>query len=415
MKPLMSFDLNKYDLSDAETQKAKEKLIDVVNRCRVDRYAFFPENVFDIVDEARPPRVIVLSTRGPDYGHHVKQISAAAQLKGGYIEALVHDPSDLENLNNPVLSDYKQSSLEEFFANTAAFAGCLIVDRTSTWYPAVRYKSKLKQAGFKVLRQEQFLNAPGLEACGGFYREHSDVMLARFEEFLALDRLWCDAFSRQTYYYALASFISMNYQYFAFHCGDHLQSYFSPDIELKLGPNTVYADCGSCDGREVLIFSNKVKQKFKAIHAFEPDRRNFLKLSNTVTQHIAEHGPLPIYCHELGVFDRDGYLHAEGYGTQVVITEQAETTGAGLHVCKLDNMLDELGHLRLEIEGAELAALHGARQLILKHRPTMTISSYHKATDFLELPLFIEETGLNYQLSLRHQSLEPGVLCIYAL
>jgi hypothetical protein len=134
----MSGELNTYGgLSDAATQKAREKLIAVVDRCREDRYSFFPRNVFDMVDGLQPPRVIVLSTRGPDCGHHVEKISAAAQLKGGYIEALVHDPSDLENLNNPVLSLYKQLTLEEFFADTAAFAGCLIVDRTSTWYPAV--------------------------------------------------------------------------------------------------------------------------------------------------------------------------------------------------------------------------------------------------------------------------------------
>jgi FkbM family methyltransferase len=411
----MPFDINKYDLSDTATQKVKEKLIEVVDRCRGDRYSFFPENVSELVAGPHAPRVVVFSTRGPDCSHHVEKIAAAARLRGGHIEALVHDPSDIENRNNPALSAYRQITLADFFADTAAFSGCLIVDRTSTWYPAIRYKSKLKQAGFNVLRQEQFLNAPGLEAGGGFYREHADVMLDQFEDFLALDQLWGDAFSRQTYYYALASFISMNYQFFAVHCGDHLQSYFSPDIDLKLGAETVYVDCGSHDGREVLIFSDRVKHQFKAVHAFEPDRSNFVLLSNTVTRHIARHGALPIYCHELGVFDRDGYLHAEGHGTQVVITEQREPDSSGLHVCKLDNMLDELGHLRLEIEGAELAALHGARQLILKHRPTMTVSAYHKASDFLELPRFIQETGLDYQLFLRHQSLEPGVLCIYAV
>lgn len=411
----MPLGFSKYDLSDAATRKARENLIAVVDRCRRDRYAFFPSDVLDRLAGPHAPRIVVFSTRGPDCGHHVSQIAAAARLKGGCIEALVHDSSDTDNRSNPALSAYRQITVEEFFADTAAFAGCLIVDRTSTWYPAIRYKNKLKQAGFDVLRQEQFLNAPGLETSGGFYREHADVMLARFEEFLALERLWGDALSRQTYYYALASFISMNYQYFALHCGDYLQRYFSPDIDLNLGAGTVYADCGSHDGRELLIFSDRVRHRFKAVHAFEPDRRNYVLLSDTVSRHIAQHGALPIYCHEMGVFDRDGYVHAEGHGTQVVISEESGTAGSGMHVCKLDSMLDELGHLRLEIEGAELAALQGARQLILQHRPTMTVSAYHKATDFLELPRFIEETGLGYRLSLRHQSLEPGVLCIYAV
>jgi len=402
-------------LSDAATQLARDKVVDVYRRCRENRYAFFPENVYEMIHGAQDLRVVVFSTRGPDCPQHLDRIAAAAKLKGGRIEALVHDTDDHDNRHSAKLRGYRQLTTEEFFADAQAFAGCLIVDRTSTWFPGIRYKLKLKQAGFDVLRVEQFLNAPGLEAAGGSYRSHSDLMLSRFDDFLLLDKYWQDNLSRQTYYYALAAFISMNYQYFALHCGDHLQSYFPPDIDLKMGPDTAYADCGSNDGREIMIFAERVQHRFRAVHAFEPDKRNFINLSNNVSNYVAQHGAAAIYCHELGVFDRDGYLHAEGYGTQVMVTERAGAPGMGLHVCKLDNILDELSHLRLEIEGAELPALHGARQLILKHRPTMTISTYHKATDFLDLLRFIEETGLDYRLSLRHQSLEPGVLCIYAV
>lgn len=411
----MSFNLSKYDLGDAVTQKTREKLIEVVKRCQQNRHAFFPPNVADLINVGQPLRVVVFSTRGLGFCQQLDQIEAAVQLKGGRVEALVHDTGDAENLNNPRLASYRQITTEQFFAGTTAFSGCLIVDRTSTWYPGIRYKIKLKQAGFDVLRVEQFLNAPGLEAAGGCYRSHADLMLGRFDEFLALERHWNDPVSLQTYYYALAAFISMNHQYFALNCGDFQQRYFSEDIDLRLGTNTVYADCGSHDGSEILIFAERARHQFKAVHAFEPDHKNFIQLTNTVHRYVAQHGVKPVYCHELGVFDRDGYLHAEGYAGGVTITEQAATPGTGLHVCKLDNVLDELGHLRLEIEGAELQALHGASQLIQKHRPTMTVSAYHLATDFPDLLRFIEETGLDYQLSLRHQSLEPGVLCIYAL
>jgi FkbM family methyltransferase len=402
-------------LSDEATRIARDKLIDIHRRCQENRHAFFPENVAELIDGKQELRIVVFSTRGLGFCQQLDEIEAVLKLKGGRVEALVHDKDDHENRNNPRLSGYKQITTEDFFANVAAYAGCLIVDRTSTWYPGIRYKVKLKQAGFDVLRVEQFLNAPGFEAIGCSYRSHADLMLTRFEEFLALERHWHDNLSRQTYYYALAAFISMNYQYFALHCGDFQQRYFSPDIDLKLGADTVYADCGSHDGSEAMIFAERVKHQFKAVHAFEPDRHNFIKLTNTINRYVAERGVSPIYCHELGVFDRDGYLHAEGYAGGVTISDQAGTSGSGLHVCKLDSLLDELTHLRLEIEGAELPALHGARQLILKNRPTMTVSAYHLATDFPDLLKFIEETGLDYQLSLRHQSLEPGVLCIYAV
>ena len=99
----------------------------------------------------------------------------------------------------------------------------------------------------------------------------------------------------------------------------------------------------------------------------------------------------------------------------VTVTDSQGGDGSGMHVCRLDDMLDEMTHLRLEIEGAELAALNGANGIIKRNRPKLIISAYHKATDFLDLTRFVEEIDLNYQMRLRHQSLEPGVLCIYAV
>lgn len=401
-------------LSDESTRLARDKLIDIHRRCLENRYAFFPAQAAQLLSEPQELRVVVFSSRGLGFAQQLDEIDAVLALKGGRVEAVIHDTDDHDNRNNPRLSSYRQITSDEFFANTAVFAGCIVVDRTSTWYPGIRYKVRLKQAGFNVLRVEQFLNAPGFESVQCSYRVHSNLMLDNFEQFLALERHWQDNFSRQTYYYALASFISMNYQYFALHCGDFRQRYFPADIDLKLGADTVYADCGSNDGSEIFIFAERAGHKFKAVHAFEPDRQNFIKLSDNIQRYAKQHGPAPIYCHEMGVFNRDGYLHASGYDGGVAITDHAATSEGGLHVCKLDNHLDELTHLRLEIEGAELAALHGARQLILKHRPTMTVSAYHLATDFPDLLHFIEETDMDYRLSLRHQSLEPGVLCIYA-
>ena len=43
----------------------------------------------------------------------------------------------------------------------------------------------------------------------------------------------------------------------------------------------------------------------------------------------------------------------------------------------------------------------------------MAISVYHKASDFPDVIGFLREADKGYRLSLRHQSLEPGVLCIY--
>lgn len=397
------------------TREARSKLIEIHRRCQANRHALFPANTAELIHGPASLRVVVFSSRGLSFSQQLDDVEAVLRLKGGRVEAVVHDVGDLDNRHNPRLAGYRQLETHEFFADTRAFQGCLIVDRTSTWYPGIRYKVKLKQAGFDVLRLEQFLNAPGFEAVQCAYRSHSDFMLERFDEFLALERHWQDDFSRQTYYYALASFISMNYQYFALHCGDFRERYFPADIDLRLGPDTVYADCGSNDGSEIFIFADRVGHAFKAVHAFEPDRQNFRKLSDNMQRYVVERGPAPIYCHEMGVFNRNAFLQATGYDGGVSISDQVAESDSGLHVCKLDSQLDELTHLRLEIEGAELQALQGARQLLRAHRPTLCVSAYHLADDFPKLLGFIEEADLGYKLALRHQSLEPGVLCIYAV
>jgi FkbM family methyltransferase len=238
-------------------------------------------------------------------------------------------------------------------------------------------------------------------------------MLARFAELLALESVWADDQSVETYYFALASFISMNHEFFVFHCGDYTQRYFPPDLDLRFGDACTYADCGAYDGSEALMFADRAQRRFRQLHVFEPDRRNFLNVTTRVNAYIAEHGYLPIHCHELGVFDRNAFLAATGYEAGVSVIGEEATGNGGIHVCRLDDMLDDLGYLRLEIEGAELAALHGAEGLIRAHRPGMTISAYHKASDFLDIADFLRPLELGYKLRLRHQSLEPGVLCVY--
>lgn len=404
------------DLSDDATRHARDLLLRLRERCTLDRFTCFPRRTLEQMARG-PMDVIVLGTHGKEFPAQLAHVARVAEAQGSRVRAVVADVGeDAAAHAFAATSHVPVIGLEQFFGEAGRHADCLVVDRTCTWYPGVRYKVRLKQAGLHVLRFEQFVHAAAKAPEDAAYRAHSDLMLARFDEFLAVERYWDDALSLQTYYYALAAFIGMNHEYFAFHCGDYAQRYFAPDCGLAFGESTVYADCGSNDGGEVLIFAALANHRFKAAHAFEPERSNFRVLCDTLARYQAVHGPRPVYPHECGVYDRNAFLPFQGSGTAVSIDESgaAAGSGAGIHVSRLDDVLDELGHLRLEIEGAELAALRGARGLILRDRPSMTISAYHRPEDFLELPRFVEETGLGYRMRLRHQSLEAGVLCIYA-
>jgi hypothetical protein len=71
--------------------------------------------------------------------------------------------------------------------------------------------------------------------------------------------------------------------------------------------------------------------------------------------------------------------------------------------------------IKMDVEGAELAAIAGARQMIRKYRPDMAISLYHTAEHLWEIPLCIHEMGLDYKLYIRCHAHNSFDSVLYAL
>jgi hypothetical protein len=57
--------------------------------------------------------------------------------------------------------------------------------------------------------------------------------------------------------------------------------------------------------------------------------------------------------------------------------------------------------IKLDIEGAEKAALLGAKNIIKQYRPKLAICAYHKFDDFFELPKTIIEINSEYKIYLK--------------
>jgi hypothetical protein len=68
----------------------------------------------------------------------------------------------------------------------------------------------------------------------------------------------------------------------------------------------------------------------------------------------------------------------------------------------------------MNIEGAEIEALRGARNLIQKHAPKLAISGYHRPSDLWEIPALIRELNPDYKLSLRQHDGGTIETVIYA-
>jgi FkbM family methyltransferase len=127
--------------------------------------------------------------------------------------------------------------------------------------------------------------------------------------------------------------------------------------------------------------------------AFEPDQTNLKRLMAYVGRApIGETTILPC-----GLSDalRDlTFAGAKGPSSRLVENAPAAAAATTTIRCvALDDVLPGLqpDFIKLDIEGAEMAALNGMKQTLARARPRLTVCLYHRPQDIWEIPAFVSE------------------------
>ena len=76
-------------------------------------------------------------------------------------------------------------------------------------------------------------------------------------------------------------------------------------------------------------------------------------------------------------------------------------------VTRLDDVpvCSEATWIKMDIEGAEMQALAGAKDTILRNHPRLTICIYHSDEDMLRIPEYIHNLVPEYKLYIGHHTL----------
>lgn len=188
----------------------------------------------------------------------------------------------------------------------------------------------------------------------------------------------------------------------------------------KVENGDVVIDGGGCFGDTALYFAHVVGPTGK-VFAFEFIRENMAIFQknmalNPTLRDIISLVPNPLWSHS----GEHLYITEDGPASSVSSAKPAgsDTVEIILTVSiddfVWDNNLEKVDFIKLDIEGAELNALHGAEKTIKKFTPKLAICLYHNIQHFATIPAYLNSLGVDYTFSLGHYTPHFGETVLFA-
>ncbi len=189
---------------------------------------------------------------------------------------------------------------------------------------------------------------------------------------------------------------------------DNVGQYFDPHI-VRFCDNEILVDGGCLN----LSTSLELRERVPGVkvHAFEPSPENYRLCMEIKNRESFDNATI----YNLGLWSKAAELGFSDTGDgSSSVKESGETI---IRVDRLDKIIvdEKVTFIKMDLEGAELEALKGARQIIQKCRPKMAISIYHKQEDLLTIPSLIMEYVDNYKYFIRCYKNEFREVVLYAV
>lgn len=172
---------------------------------------------------------------------------------------------------------------------------------------------------------------------------------------------------------------------------------------FKWNDKEVYVDAGVSDGINIFQFIEKVNWKYSSVVAIEADTNNYCLAKNNLS-----------YIKNLDLMNKALFSHE--CTLRFLSTDKSTKRGnarvqndgdISVSAISGDSLNIAPTYIKMDIEGAEMAALDGFQKSIVECKPKLAICAYHSQTDFWEIPLKLHEMNPKYKIILRnHEHLE---------
>ena len=218
-----------------------------------------------------------------------------------------------------------------------------------------------------------------------------------------------DEKSRRVFKAALKFKLTEDYTYLLEVKDDVKKQYF--DEVVKFSDEEVFVDCGGYTGDTIEAFLKAVDNKFKHIYSFEPDERNF-KILTKYVEDLEQKDKIKAI--KAGVYYKSSVFYLQGEEMAIACTNEA--TDRKVEVCAIDDVVKFAPtYIKMDLETFETYALLGARESIVKYKPKLAISIYHKFSDLWDIPLLLKQWVSEYDLYIRHYECYQAETVVYAI
>ena len=233
-----------------------------------------------------------------------------------------------------------------------------------------------------------------------------EFILEHEENFIRVYDYFDDDKSRETYIGYLKGAFTGDSSYYEPNMTPN--EYFPEGIAPRRNDH-IFLDVGAYNGDTIERFIKFTNGIYEKIYAFEPMENN-VKI-------IQEKSFPKVEIYNIGVSDHIGeeIFYDDDDLNMALKIGSCTSKKTSFKISTIDEVLsgNPVTFVKMDIEGSELSALHGAEKTIKKYKPFLAICVYHKNDDFIKILPYIKSLVPEYKFYTRHHAINSEDISLY--
>ncbi|MGB4845492.1 MAG: FkbM family methyltransferase [Ferruginibacter sp.] len=189
-------------------------------------------------------------------------------------------------------------------------------------------------------------------------------------------------------------------------------------VIIKAEENDIVIDAGGCWGDTALFFAHETGEHGK-VYSFEFIPGNITLFNKNMALNAALSKRIELIKNPL--WSEPGlemYYNDFGPASRVSFEKFENATGK-TQTQTIDNFvkiagLPKVDFIKMDIEGAEMNSLKGARETLIRFKPKLAIAVYHDLADFYTIAEYLKSLNVGYKFYLAHYTIHSGETILYA-